>query len=164
MGRPITGGCCCCFEAALESQDIRFVCDATFPCADIEFECTAPEDLFCDETPLTTGCTAAIDCALGVLIAGESAGIRWSLDHRGWRGEESALYLAGDGTAFLQRLSYADVSAGFDNVDRAPLKSRAYFEACAQRSTAAERFECIQSARDEGSGDHCVDAFDFDWY
>lgn len=163
LGGPISNGCCC-FEADEPQKDIHVVCDATFPCPDIELYCSEDDLFSCGA--LITACDAAIDCALDVLILGEPAGIRWGYDHYNYQGDQNVLYLAGDGTAFRKELSWADVSGGFNTIDRRSLNSAEFFMQCKQRVTAMERFDCIEHALESLNNppEVCVAGFGFDWY
>jgi hypothetical protein len=150
---------CCCFAKDESGAYALDLCGAVFPCPTITLTCADEVEVEAECSSFVTACDEAIDCALDVLAKGEPAAIRWRASLSYWSSASSTLYVVGDGTAFVVSSGGTDAGSYTKSIDRRTVRPGSFFDDCAGKPSAFERFECIRDARIGDSLELCLPGF-----
>ena len=145
---------CGCFSAALDGIDYETSCEFASPCDTIEVQYDNDDET---ATPVVDN-PAALNCALGVLGAGDAGSL--FVEERHSLGERYvSVFADGEGLAHVFVRDIEDLEDCGEGMKLYELASTAYFDACAQRDAPEEAYLCLLGGLRVTELETCWDAY-----
>jgi hypothetical protein len=151
---------CCCFTDDNGHQE---VCPVTELCGVVEILCLddemAPE---CPSGMVEVADETELTCALTALANGANGVLRFKIDSKvdaGYWGQEWALYLQGNDTAYVRTYKYLDLSGTYEPLGLRMLNAMSSFGKCMSED-AATRIGCLRNAASGEISEQCLDSTD----